>query len=54
MVKFTEFCPFKELQQKSALLKIEGQAFEAGDFLNIFLGFYWFFEACLLIKIFLI
>ena len=29
MVKFAEFCNFKEFQQKSTLLKIEGQAFEA-------------------------
>ena len=27
---------FKELQEKSVFLKIAAQAFEAGDFLNIF------------------
>ena len=30
---------FKELHEKSAFLKIAAQAFEAGDFLNIFLKF---------------
>ena len=29
----------KTLQEKSAFLKISAQAFEAGDFLNIFLRF---------------
>ena len=29
----------KSLQEKSAFLKISAQAFEAGDFLNIFLRF---------------
>ena len=33
-------------------LKIAAQAFEAGDFVNIFKGF-WVFEAYFLIKIFL-
>ena len=39
--------------EKSALLKIATQAFEAGDFLNIFINF-GVFEAHFLIKIFLI
>ena len=34
MPKLTQFCNFKELQEK--MLKIGAQAFEAGDFLNIF------------------
>ena len=36
------FVTFKELQQKSAFLKIKAQAFEAGDFLSIFLRFWGF------------
>ena len=47
------FVTFKELQQKSALLKIAAQTFEAGHFLNNFLRF-WVFEAHFLIKIFII
>ena len=39
MLKFTKFCTFKELQQKSTFLKIAAQAFETGDFLNILLRF---------------
>ena len=35
-------------------LKIVAQAFELGDFLDIFLRFFWVFEAHFLIKIFLI
>ena len=45
MIKFTNllsFVTFKELQEKSAFLKIAAQAFEAGDFLNIFLRFWGF------------
>ena len=30
---------FKELYKKSAFVKIAAEAFEAGDFLNIFLRF---------------
>ena len=33
------FVTFKELKNQSAFLKIVDQAFEAGDFLNIFLKF---------------
>ena len=33
------FVTFKELQEESAFLKVAPQTFEAGDFLNIFLGF---------------
>ena len=40
MVKFAEFC--KELWQKLAFLKIEGQTLKVGDFLNIFLRFWDF------------
>ena len=36
------FVTFKELQEKSAFLKIAAQAFEAGDFLNIFFRFFGF------------
>ena len=36
------FVIFKELQEKSAFLKIAAQAFEAGDFLNIFFRFLGF------------
>ena len=39
--------------EKSAFLKIAAQAFEAGDFLNIFLRF-WGFSGTFLIKNFLI
>ena len=38
-LKFTQFFIFKELYEKSALLKIAAQAFEAEDSLNIFLRF---------------
>ena len=34
-LKFTQFCSFKELQNKSAFLKLAAQEFETGDFLNI-------------------
>ena len=33
MLKFTQFCNLKELQEKSEFLEIAAQAFEAGDFL---------------------
>ena len=36
------FVTFKELLEKSVLLKIATQAFEAGGFLNIFLRFWAF------------
>ena len=39
MLKFTQFVTFKELWEKSAFLKIAAEAFEAEDFLNIFLSF---------------
>ena len=39
MVKLTQF---KDLQEKSMFLKIAVEAFEAGDFLNIFLRFFDF------------
>ena len=39
MVKLTQF---KDLQEKSMFLKIAVEAFEAGDFLNIFLRFFGF------------
>ena len=31
MLKFIQFCNFKELQENSAFSKIAAQAFEAGD-----------------------
>ena len=39
MLKFTQFVTFKDLQLKSAFLKITAKEFEAGDFPNIFLTF---------------
>ena len=36
------FVTFKELSEKSFILKIVAQGFEAGDFLNIFLWFLGF------------
>ena len=36
---FLSLVTFKELQEKSTFLKIVTQAFEFGDFLNIFLMF---------------
>ena len=42
MLKFTPFSNFEELYEKSVLLKIAGQAFEAGDFINIFLSVWGF------------
>ena len=48
------FVTFKELQEKSAFLKIAAHAFEARNFLNIYLKFCCFFEADFLIKTFLI
>ena len=36
--KFTQFCNlYRALKEKSAFLKIAAEAFEAGDFFNIFL-----------------
>ena len=49
MLKFNNFVTFKELCEKSAFLKRATQAFEAEDFLNIFLRFSGF-EAYLLIQ----
>ena len=43
---------FKELKQKSAFLKIAAPAFEAVDFLNIFLRFWSFWGSCCYKKIF--
>ena len=42
MLKFTELYQFKGLYKKSVLLKIAAQAFEAGNFLSIFLRFWGF------------
>ena len=42
MLKFAHFLTFKELQEKSEFSKIATQAFEAGDFLNIFVRFWGF------------
>ena len=51
MLKFTNFATFKELQKKSAFLKIAAQIFETGDFLNFFLR-RWGFRDSFLIKFF--
>ena len=42
MIRFTKFSAFKEPKEKSTFLKIAAQAFEAGNFLNIFLRFWVF------------
>ena len=44
VLKSTQFCiaTFKKFQEKSASLKNAAQAFETGDFLNIFLNFWGF------------
>ena len=43
MLKFTQFGNFKRVLRKNQrFLKITPQAFEAGDFLNIFLSFWDF------------
>ena len=39
MLKFTQFCNFQRAPRKSLFLKIQTQAHEAADFLNIFLRF---------------
>ena len=36
MLKFTQFCNFKEFQEKSVFSLIVAQTFETGNFLNIF------------------
>ena len=51
MLKFNQFCNFKEHKEKSGFLKIAVQAIEAGHFLSE--GFS-IFEAHFLIKMFLI
>ena len=43
----------RKIKEKSAFLKIASQAFQTGDFLNIFIRF-WGFWGSLFIKIFLI
>ena len=40
--KIPNFVTFKGLYEKWAFLKTAAQAFEAGDFLNISLRFWWF------------
>ena len=40
------FVTFKELQEKSVFLKLAALAFQAGDFLNIFLSFLDFRPFC--------
>ena len=42
MLKCFNFVTFKELKEVLMFLKIADQAFEAGDFLNIFLRFWAF------------
>ena len=58
MLKFTQFLwTFKELQKKSAFLKIPVQAYEAGRRLEVFSTFsqdFGVFEAYFLIKVFLL
>ena len=39
MLKFTQFCNFKELRKNQPFFEIAAQAFKAGNFLNIFLRF---------------
>ena len=39
MLKLTQFCNFQRALGKTGFLKITAEAFEAGDFLNIFLRF---------------
>ena len=39
------FVTFKELWEKTTFLKISAQAFEAGDFLNVFLRFLGFWDS---------
>ena len=51
MLKFTQFCNFKELQEKSAILKIATKAFEA-KILSTFSYSFGFFEAHFLRKLF--
>ena len=48
MLKCFNFVTFKELKEVLMFLKIADQAFEAGDFLNIFLrflGFWGFYSS---------
>ena len=52
MLKFTQFCNSKELQEKSTFLNIAAQALETGDFLTFSQSFR-VFEAHFLIKSFL-
>ena len=42
MLEFTQFVTFKELSEKPKFLKILAEAYEAGDFLKIFLKFWGF------------
>ena len=39
MLKFAQFCYFYRAITKTSILRIAAKAFEAGDFLNIFLRF---------------
>ena len=49
MLQFTQFCNFYKALKKATFLKIAAQAFEAGNFHNIFLRLGGF-EAHFLIK----
>ena len=39
MLKYAQFCYFHRALRKTSILRIAAKAFEAGDFLNIFLRF---------------
>ena len=42
MLKYAQFCYFYRALRKTNILRIAAKAFEAGDFLNIFLRFLGF------------
>ena len=42
MLKYAQFCYFYRALRKTSVLKLAAKAFEAGNFLNIFLGFWGF------------
>ena len=45
MLKFTQFCNFQELQEKSVFLLIVAQRSETGNFLKIFWRFWDFWDS---------
>ena len=42
MLKYAQFCYFYRALRKTSILRIAAKAFEAGDFLNIFLRVWGF------------